>query len=52
MILADTNVFLEILLKQAKSQACKDFLNENIENLGITDFSLHSRRSTFSKICK
>lgn len=42
MYLVDTNVFLEILLKQAKSQDCKDFLDKNIGELNITDFSLHS----------
>jgi predicted nucleic acid-binding protein len=40
--LADTNIFLEILLKRAKKEGCKKFLNENIGNLNITDFSLHS----------
>jgi len=42
MFLVDTNVFLEILLKQHKREDCKKFLNNNIENLKITDFSLHS----------
>jgi len=42
MYLVDTNIFLEILLKQNKNQDCKDFLNENIGELCITDFSLHS----------
>lgn len=40
--LADTNVFLEILLRRANREGCKRFLNENIGNLNITDFSLHS----------
>ena len=38
----DTNVFLEILLDQAKKEECKKFLNDNIEGLNVTDFSLHS----------
>jgi predicted nucleic acid-binding protein len=42
MLLVDTNVFLEILLKQDKREDCKKFLNNNIGNLNITDFSLHS----------
>lgn len=28
MYLVDTNIFLEILLKQVKSQKCKDFLDK------------------------
>lgn len=42
MFLVDTNVFLEIILGQTKKERCKKFLNDNIENLNITDFSLHS----------
>ncbi len=42
MYLVDTNIFLEILLKQAKSEKCKNFLDNNIGELNITDFSLHS----------
>lgn len=61
MYLVDTNIFLEILLNQDKSQICKDFLNKNIKNLYITDFSLHSigvilfrqdKEATFSKFVK
>lgn len=40
--LVDTNVFLEILLRRAKKDNCKRFLDENIGELNITDFSLHS----------
>ncbi len=40
--LADTNVFLEILLRQDKKEECKKFLSENRGNLHISDFSLHS----------
>ena len=42
MFLADTNIFLEILLKQDKGEDCKKFLNDNVGNIYITDFSLHS----------
>ncbi|KUK30273.1 MAG: putative ribonuclease VapC [Methanosarcinales archeaon 56_1174] len=42
MFLVDTNVFLEILLRQDKKEDCKRFLDSNIGNLNITDFSLHS----------
>lgn len=42
MYLIDTNVFLEILLAQARRDICKDFLDTNIGNLYISDFSLHS----------
>jgi len=42
VFLVDTNVFLEILLKRDKKEDCKKFLNDNIGNLSITDFSLHS----------
>jgi len=42
MFLVDTNVFLEIVLRQDKKEDCKSFLDNNIGNLNITDFSLHS----------
>ena len=42
MFLVDTNVFLEIVLRQDKKEDCKRFLDNNIGNLNITDFSLHS----------
>ncbi|MCK4762151.1 MAG: PIN domain-containing protein [Candidatus Aminicenantes bacterium] len=42
MVLADTNIFLEILLKQDKKEDCKKFLKANAGNIHITDFSLHS----------
>ena len=42
MILGDTNIFLEILLKQDKRKECKDFLDSNAGNIYITDFSFHS----------
>ncbi len=42
MFLVDTNVFLEIVLRQDKKEDFKSFLDNNIGNLNITDFSLHS----------
>jgi len=42
MILADTNIFLEILLKQKKSDVCKAYIENNSSSLFISDFSLHS----------
>lgn len=42
MHLIDTNIFLEILLKQEKKETCKEFLEKNKSNLYISDFSLHS----------
>jgi predicted nucleic acid-binding protein len=42
MFLVDTNIFLEVLLIQGKEEECKEFLDKNIGNLHITDFSLHS----------
>jgi len=40
--LVDTNIFLEILLGQNKSEKCKDYLNDRIGKIYISDFSLHS----------
>ena len=42
MYLADTNIFLEILLAQEKSKECKKFLEKKRGELFISDFSLHS----------
>jgi len=42
MFLADTNIFLEILLRQEKIKKCRKFLDENFGSLHISDFSLHS----------
>ena len=42
MYLADTNIFLEIMLAQEKSKECKKFLEEKRGELFISDFSLHS----------
>lgn len=42
MYLIDTNIFLEILLKQKRKEKCKKFLNASLGQLHISDFSLHS----------
>jgi uncharacterized protein len=42
MYLVDTSIFLEVLLIQEKREICKDFLDLNIGNIYISDFSLHS----------
>jgi predicted nucleic acid-binding protein len=41
-MLIDTNVFLEILLEQALREQCKQFLIDNLADICISDFSLHS----------
>ncbi len=40
--LIDTNIFLEILLGQEKKDKCKDYLNDKMGKIFISDFSLHS----------
>lgn len=42
MYLLDTNILLEILLNQRKAEKCKEFIDHNIEEVIISDFSLHS----------
>jgi len=42
MYLIDTNVFLEILLGQEKSEVAKRFLSSHVEDLAMSDFTLHS----------
>ena len=42
MMLADTNIFLEILLGQQKQQACEQFLLSQMGHIVLSDFSLHS----------
>lgn len=42
MYLADTNVFLEILLAQDNSDKCRTFLEGNWAETFVSDFSLHS----------
>ena len=61
MYLIDTNIFLEILLAQKQKNICKEFLVSNIEQIYISDFSLHSigvilfrnnKESIFNKFVK
>jgi len=42
MFLADTNIFLEVLLAGNKAERCKAFLAQNPGKIHISDFSLHS----------
>jgi predicted nucleic acid-binding protein len=42
MYLFDTNIFLEILLAQEKSAACKQALIDKAGEIFLSDFSLHS----------
>jgi len=42
MFLVDTNIFLEVILRQNRKEDCKRFLGDNKGKLNITDFSLHS----------
>jgi len=60
MYLADTNVFLEILLAQDNRDKCRAFLEGNWRETFISDFSLHSigvilfrtdRADLFSRFC-
>jgi predicted nucleic acid-binding protein len=37
MFLVDTNVFLEVLLRQDKKEDCKRFLENNIRNLNMIE---------------
>lgn len=42
-LLLDTNIFLEILLEQEQTMACRRLLSTvNTRSLFISDFSLHS----------
>ncbi|HEW98919.1 MAG: VapC toxin family PIN domain ribonuclease [Candidatus Parabeggiatoa sp. nov. 3] len=41
-MLIDTNVFLEILLEQEQRALCKQFITDNLDEICISDFSLHS----------
>lgn len=40
--LLDTNIILEILLDQTRAEEAKQFIVNNIDNLFLSDFSLHS----------
>ncbi len=42
MFLADTNIFLEVLLQQERSELCKQFLTNHLQEICISDFTLHS----------
>jgi predicted nucleic acid-binding protein len=42
MFLADTNIFLEVLLAGDKAETCKAFLAQNPGKIHISGFSLHS----------
>ncbi len=41
-MLIDTNVFLEVLLEQELRALCKQFITDNLDEICISDFSLHS----------
>ncbi|HEY3874512.1 MAG TPA: PIN domain-containing protein [Candidatus Kapabacteria bacterium] len=40
--LVDTNIFLEIILKQVRSAVSKQFILDHLQEIAISDFSLHS----------
>lgn len=42
MFLLDTNILLEILLGQEKSEQCRSFITDHANRLYLSDFSLHS----------
>jgi uncharacterized protein len=42
MYLVDTNIILEILLNQTKTEDCRVFLKSNYNQCHLSDFSLHS----------
>ena len=55
MYLVDTNIFLEVLLCQAKAEECKNFLKElaNGKKTGIiSDFTVHSIIVIMSNLSK
>jgi hypothetical protein len=50
MYLVDTNIFLEVMLKQEKAPAVKDFFNRaDMSSLAISDFSLFSIGIIFAR---
>ena len=50
MFLVDTNIFLEVMLKQEKAEAVKDFFNRaDISHVSISDFSLFSIGIIFAR---
>src|SRR6266540_5269317 len=40
--LIDTNIFLEVILRQQRFALCESILREKEKQIGISDFSLHS----------
>ncbi len=42
MYLADTNVFLEVILEQERVEECQRFIEENSNQIAISDFSVYS----------
>ena len=40
--LVDTNILIEILFEQKEGSKCEQFLNNHIDHLFLSDFSLHS----------
>jgi len=40
--LADTNIFLEVILRQERVALCESILREREKRIAISDFSLHS----------
>ena len=40
--LIDTNVFLEVLLLQAKQKDCKKFIEDHFDEIALTQFTLNS----------
>ena len=50
MYLVDTNIFLEVMLKQEKAPAVKEFFNRaDMSQLAISDFSLFSVGIIFAR---
>jgi len=50
MYLVDTNIFLEVMLKQEKAPVVKDFFNRaDMSSLAISDFSLFSIGIIFAR---
>ena len=41
-MLIDSNIFLEILLEQEQRALCKQFITDNLADICISDFTLHS----------
>ncbi|MBO3754127.1 MAG: hypothetical protein FGF53_04525 [Candidatus Brockarchaeota archaeon] len=55
MYLVDTNIFLEVMLSQARSKECEVFLKsvkEGVSKAFITDFSIYSIMIIMSGLSK